>query len=149
LQDSIEPVEFGWTNVAGYNDYASRDMTLRPDAGRYECGTLNTIGCYGLKAAIEFLLEVGIDRIAPAVQALGDQIAEGVVRKGYEVLAKRTPANGAGIVSFRKEGLDSRMVVHGLREQGIVAAPRLGWVRASPHFYISPDEIERTIQALP
>ena len=36
--------------------YASRDMTLRPDAGRYECGTLNTIGCYGLKAAIEFLL---------------------------------------------------------------------------------------------
>ena len=29
-QDSIFPMEFGWTNVAGYNDYASRDMTLRP-----------------------------------------------------------------------------------------------------------------------
>jgi selenocysteine lyase/cysteine desulfurase len=41
------------------------------------------------------------------------------------------------------------MVVHGLREQGIVAAPRLGWVRASPHFYISPDEVERMIEALP
>ena len=149
LQDSIEPVEFGWTNVAGYNDYASRDMTLRPDAGRYECGTLNTIGCYGLKAAIEFLLEVGIDRIAPAVQALGDQIATGVAGKGYEVLATRTPATGAGIVSFRKEGLDSRMVVHRLREQGIMAAPRQGWVRASPHFYISPDDVERMIAALP
>ena len=149
LQDSIEPMEFGWTNVAGYNDYASRDMTLRPDAGRYECGTLNTIGCYGLKAAIEFLLEVGIEKIAPAVQALGDQIAEGVVRKGYEVLAKRTPANGAGIVSFRKEGLDSRMIVHRLREQGIVVAPRQGWVRASPHFYISPGDIDRMIEALP
>jgi selenocysteine lyase/cysteine desulfurase len=149
LQDSIEPVEFGWTNVAGYNDYASRDMTLRPDAGRYECGTLNTIGCYGLKAAMEFLLEVGIDRIATAVQALGDQIAEGVARKGYEVLARRTPASGAGIVSFRKKGLDSRVIVHHLREQGIVVAPRLGWVRASPHFYISPDEVERMIAALP
>jgi selenocysteine lyase/cysteine desulfurase len=149
LQDSIEPVEFGWTNVAGYNDYASRDMSLRPDAGRYECGTLNTIGCYGLKAAIEFLLEVGVDRIAPAVQALGDQIAEGVMRKVYEVLAKRTPANGAGIVSFRKEGLDSRMVVSRLREQGIVAAPRQGWVRASPHFYISLGDVERMIAALP
>ena len=22
LQDRVEPVEFGWTNVAGYNDYA-------------------------------------------------------------------------------------------------------------------------------
>src|SRR5580704_1975196 len=81
-QDSIFPVEFGWTNVAGYHDYSSRDLTLRPDAGRYECGTLNTIGCYGLKASIEFLLEVGIERIAAAVQALADQLAEGAASKG-------------------------------------------------------------------
>ena len=55
FQDDIEPVEFGWTNVAKYYDYSSRDMALRADAGRYECGTLNTIGCYGLRASIEFL----------------------------------------------------------------------------------------------
>jgi len=52
LQDQIEPVEFGWTNVARYADYASRDMTLRADAGRYECGTLNTIGCLAREAAL-------------------------------------------------------------------------------------------------
>ena len=90
LQDRIEPVEFGWTNVAAYADYASRDMTLRTDAGRYECGTLNTIGCFGLKASIEFLLEVGLAEIAPAVQALGDRIAAGVTSLGYEVLGTRT-----------------------------------------------------------
>ena len=50
--DQIEPVEFGWTNAAGYADYSSRDMAPRPDAGRYECGTLNTIGCFGQRAAI-------------------------------------------------------------------------------------------------
>ena len=50
--------------------YVARTLTLRPDAGRYECGTLNTIGCYGLKAAIEFLLQVGVDRVAP-VSMLG------------------------------------------------------------------------------
>ncbi len=149
LQDSIEPIEFGWTNVANYADYASRDMTLRADAGRYECGTLNTIGCYGLRAAIDFLLDVGVERIAPVVQALGDQVAAGAVARGYEVLGERTPATGAGIVSFRKEGIDSRMVVKRLREQGIAAAPRQGWVRVSPHFYVSPEEIERTIAALP
>ena len=108
-QDEIEPAEFGWTNVAGYNDYASRDMGLRPDAGRYECGTLNTIGAFGLRAAIEFLLEVGVDRIAAHVQSLGDRIHDGVRRKGYEVLGERTHANGAGIVSFRKPGIDSRV----------------------------------------
>jgi len=149
LQDAIEPVEFGWTNVAHYADYASRDMTLRRDAGRYECGTLNTIGCYGLRAAIEFLLDVGLDRIAPQVQALGDQIAAGVAAKGYAVLGARTPSTGAGIVSFRKEGLDSRHVVSQLKDKAIIAAPRQGWVRTSPHFYISPGDVERLIEGLP
>jgi selenocysteine lyase/cysteine desulfurase len=149
VQDSIEPVELGWTNLAHFTDYASRDMTLRPDAGRYECGALNTVGCCGLRAAIEFLLEVGLDRITPQVQALGDQIAAGVAAKGYQVLGTRTPATGAGIVSFRKDGLDSRQLVSRLKDQKFFAAPRQGWVRASPHFYISPDDIARLVEALP
>jgi cysteine desulfurase / selenocysteine lyase len=149
LQDRVRPIEFGWTNVEKYNDYASRDMTLRPDAGRYECGTLNTIGCFGLKSAIEFILEVEVAKIAPIVQNLGDQIAEGVRAKGYEVLGERTPETGAGIVSFRKEGLEAGMVVRKLRAAGIIAAPRAGWVRTAPHFYISPQDIDWLLKELP
>ncbi|HVX66380.1 MAG TPA: aminotransferase class V-fold PLP-dependent enzyme [Bryobacteraceae bacterium] len=149
LQDSIEPTEFGWTNRAHYADYTSRDMTLRPDAGRYECGTLNTVGCFGLRAAIEFLLSVGIECIARDVAALGDRIAAIAASKGYELLGERTPATRAGIVSFRKHGLDARAVVSRLKEAGVIAAPRGGWVRTSPHFYISPDALERVAEALP
>src|SRR5208282_4285094 len=103
LQDEIEPVEFGWTNVARYFDYASRDMALRPDAGRYECGTLNTVGCYGLRAALDLILEIGIERIAPAVSSLASRIVQGARQRGYEVLGEPN----AGIVSFRKPGVDS------------------------------------------
>jgi selenocysteine lyase/cysteine desulfurase len=149
VQDQIRPVEFGWTNVAKYYDYASRDMTLRPDAGRYECGTLNTIGCYGLRAAMEFLLEVGAERIAPVVQGLGDRIAEGARAKGYEVLGRRTAETGAGIVSIRKPGMEAGPIVRRLREQGIITAPRHVWVRISPHFYITPEQIEQLLEALP
>ncbi len=149
VQDQIEPVEFGWTNVAGFNDYGSREMSLRPDAGRYECGTLNTIGIFGLRAAIEFLLDVGIERIAPVVQGLGDQIDAGVRSKGYEVLGQRTLATGAGIVSFRKAGTDPNAVVEHLRQNHIIAASRAGWVRASPHFYVTAEEIERFLAELP
>jgi cysteine desulfurase/selenocysteine lyase len=149
LQEQVEPVEFGWTNVAAYNDYGSRDMTLRPDAGRYEPGTLNTLGCFGLRASIEFLLKVGVEDIAPVVQSLGDQIAEGARERGYEVLGERSPATGAGIVSFRKSGVDSAALVGRLREMGIITAARAGWVRASPHFYITPEEIEEMIGCLP
>jgi|SRR5665213_654347 len=149
LWEIVEPVEFGWTNVAGYNDYGSRDMALRPDAGRYECGTLNTIGCFGLRAAIDFLLEVGVEKIGPIVQSLGDQIAEGIRRKGYEVLGERTPENGAGIVSFRKNGIDSAGIIGRLRTENIIAAERAGWVRTSPHFYVEPGEIQKMIELLP
>jgi cysteine desulfurase/selenocysteine lyase len=149
IQDSIRPVEFGWTNVARYADYASRDMSLRGDAGRYECGTLNTIGCYGLRASIELLLEVGIERISEAVLDLSERIEKGVKQKGYEVMGSRTAASGSGIVTFRKAGMDARHVVGLLRAAGIIAAPRLAWIRTSPHFYISPDEIERMLDALP
>jgi selenocysteine lyase/cysteine desulfurase len=149
IQDEIEPVEFGWTNIAGYADYTCRDMTLRPDAGRYECGTLNTIGIYGLRAAIEFLLEVGVERIAEAVQSLGDRVERVVTARGYRVLQPRTAKTGAGIVSFRHEEIDSRAIVRGLKDEGFLAAPRQGWVRVSPHFYIDPAEIDRLGDVLP
>jgi len=149
LQAEVRPIEFGWTNVAGYHDYASRDMTLRGDAGRYECGTLNTVGCYGLAAALEFFLEVGIGEIAPLVQSLGDRIARGVAEKGYELLGGRTPETGAGIVSFRKRGTEASEIVHRLRAARITTAARAGWIRTSPHFYIQTHEIDRMLELLP
>jgi selenocysteine lyase/cysteine desulfurase len=149
IQDRIDPVEFGWTNVAGYADYTSRDMTLWSDARRYECGTLNTIGCFGLKASIEFLLEVNPRQIGPVVQHLGDRIAAGVERKGYQLLGTRTPESGAGIVSFRKPGLNPAEAVAHLRTHNIIAAPRAGWIRTAPHFYIAPEDIDRLVTTLP
>jgi selenocysteine lyase/cysteine desulfurase len=148
LQDQVEPHEWGWTNTAHYADYSSRDMTLRADAGRYECGTLNTVGCFGLAASIEFLLEVGVDRIGPAVQARADQIYEGVRKLGFETLVERSPATGAGIVSFRKPGIESHLIVRRLKAADISVAGRQGWVRAAPHFYITPDDVERVLDVL-
>jgi cysteine desulfurase / selenocysteine lyase len=147
--DAIEPVEFGWTNPANYADYNSRDMTLRSDAGRYECGTLNTIGCFGHRAALEFLLEVGIENMAAAVNARAQQIEDGVRTRGYEVMVERTPLTGSGIVSFRHPSLGSHAVVSELKRHRISAAPRQGWVRMAPHFYISPEDIEAVLEVLP
>lgn len=147
--DSIEPVEFGWTNPAKFADYSSRDMTLRPDAGRFECGTLNTIGCFGHRAAIELLLEVGIENTAAAVDSLATRLYEGVRNRGYQTLVERTAATGSGIVSFRHPSIDCHVIVADLKRQMITAAPRQGWVRMSPHFYISPSDIDHVLDALP
>ncbi|MFL6354472.1 MAG: aminotransferase class V-fold PLP-dependent enzyme [Bryobacteraceae bacterium] len=147
--DAIEPVEFGWTNPIDYADYSTRDMTLRRDAGRYECGTLNTIGCFGQRAAIEFLLEVGIDNIAAAIDLLASQLDARVRAKGYEVITARTADTGSGIVSFRHPSIDCRSILRELERHRVSATSRQGWIRMSPHFYVSPDEIEHVVRLLP
>jgi selenocysteine lyase/cysteine desulfurase len=144
--DEVTPTEIGWTNNAKFADYASRDLTWRPDAGRYECGTLNTIGCYGLNAALNFILEIGPENIAPEVQALADQVWQGAAAKGYELLGRRTPECAAGIVSFRKPGQEA--LGKRLKEAGFITAPRAGWIRVSPHFYNSPEDIHRLLDLL-
>ena len=147
--DSIEPVEFGWTNPANYADYSSRDMTLRKDAGRYECGTLNTIGCFGQRASLELLLKAGIEQIRAAVWERAHQLALGVKAKGYELFLEHTEETGSGIVSFRHPTVDCRVIVSDLKRHKITAAPRQGWVRMSPHFYISPAAVDEMLAALP
>jgi cysteine desulfurase / selenocysteine lyase len=147
--DSIEPVEFGWTNSVNYADYSARGMTPRLDAGRYECGTLNTIGCFGLRAAIEFLLEIGIDNIATAIRSLADQLEASVRARGYEMITRRTHETGSGIVTFRHPSIDSQSIVSDLERNRIVATWRQGWIRMSPHFYISPEDLEQVADMLP
>ena len=124
-------------------------VLTNPYAGRYEPGTLNTIGCFGLEAAFRFLNEIGVENIAPVVQSLADRAAAGALTKGYELLAPRTAASSAGIVSMRKPGIDCRLIWRDLKEKRFVTAPRAGWLRVSPHFYISPEEIDAFIEALP
>jgi selenocysteine lyase/cysteine desulfurase len=147
-QIQIEPIQIGWTNFAHYADYASRDMTYRSDAGRYESGTLNTIGCYGLRASLDLLLEVGIDEISCRVQTLATQLAEEAQCMGFVLYCQRDDQNGSGIVTIRKDGVDSVMLVRKLKDSGIIAAPRQGWVRFAPHFYQSADDIEFVLSKL-
>jgi len=148
MQEEVEPVEFGWTNVAGYADYSSRDMTLRSDASRYECGSLNTIGCFGLRASLDFINQIGLANIAPVVESLGNQLWTGLRELGCETLGERSPATAAGIVSFRHPGIEAHLIVRRLKELKFIAAPRQGWVRLAPHFYISPDEIAAVLAAI-
>lgn len=147
LQDQVEPAEFGWTNVSGFPSF-SREEVLRPDAGRYECGTLNTVGCYGLRASIELFLEAGTENTSRQVDALAQRLYDGVIEKGYQPMAHRDNGSGSGIVTFRKPGVDSEQAARTLAGQGVSLAARHGWLRAAPHFYNTTDEIDRTLQLL-
>jgi selenocysteine lyase/cysteine desulfurase len=73
---------------------------------------------------------------------------EGLRALGYEIMLERTSATGSGIISFRHATKDCKMMVSDMRRHKITAAPRQGWVRVSPHFYISSEDIEQVLRTL-
>ena len=148
LVPRVEPVEFGWTNVVGSERY-SQDPVLLPDARRYECGTLNTVGIHGLRASLELLHEVGVERMAGHIDGLARRTIEGAAAKGYEPMTPRDSANGSGIVTIRKKGVDSAAAVMSLNDAGISTAHRFGWIRAAPHFYNNEADIDALLERLP
>ena len=148
LIPQVRPVEFGWTNTAGWRTY-SRDPELRAGAARYECGTMNTIGCFGFRASLELFLEAGVDRVGARVDQLAGLIASGAVERGYELLTSREGGSGSGIVSIRKPGVDSTAAVRKLVENHVSVSPRFGWIRAAPHFYANEADVTRFLELLP
>lgn len=144
----VEPIEFGWTNLEGFESYRC-DGELRPDAGRFECGTLNSVGCAGLRASIEFLNAIGAHATATAIHGLVERLLEGARAQGYQAAARRDRSNGSGIVSLRKPGVDSASTVAVLLANRVSTSERMGWIRVAPHVYNTPTEIDRFLELLP
>ncbi|MCY2951234.1 MAG: aminotransferase class V-fold PLP-dependent enzyme [Planctomycetota bacterium] len=150
LLSGIRPLIVGWMNVINADDYGHYDFTLKPDAGRFECGTHNVAGLLGMKASIELLTEVGLERVAERVKLLTERVIEGVRRKGYQVVSPRGQGEWSGIVSFVSSKHDHKEIWKRLRkEERIEIAVREGRLRVSPHFYNTEEQVERLVGVLP
>jgi len=143
--ERVTPTEIGWTTVRHWSDFSSRDLTWRDGARRFECGTLNTVGIYGLGAAVDLLLEVGIPNVAERVLDLTARLRSGLVAQGHSVFGPRARHEASGIVSFvPRRGTADRLLEWFLAHRVQVAA-RGGMVRVAPHFYNTEEEIDRVL----
>ena len=146
--DLVTPRIVGWRSVADNRDFDRYHLDLQPGAGRFEEGTPNTAGIFALGAAIDLLLELGIDAIGRRVLELTQQLVEGLTRRGARLLSPCGPREASGIVSFRVGDEPPARSVDRLRKQGVLVVERRGGVRASPHFYNDEADLERLLGAL-
>ncbi len=146
--ERVAPRVVGWRSVTDNQDFDRYHLDLQPGAGRFEEGTPNTPGIFALGAAIDLLLEVGIDNIARRVLALTDRLAQALADRGAHVLSPRSEADRSGIVSFTLPGEAPAATASRLQDRGVVVAARRGGVRASPHFYNDDSDLEALLAAL-
>jgi selenocysteine lyase/cysteine desulfurase len=147
-RDKLEVLESGWTNIDRRGKFIGAGaFDLLADARRFEAGSLNTNGIYGLHAAIDLLLDAGIDAIADEVIRIATLLADGLESIGFELGTPRPIRSG--IVGAIVKDPRELMRLHGeLEKAGVVCAPREGMLRFSPHFYNVESEVERVLHAL-
>lgn len=147
-RDALQVLEMGWKNIAREGSFLGVPLELFPDSRRWEAGSLNTNGIYGLRASIDFLLGIGLETITSRALSVATRLAEGLQSLGWRLglpLPLASPIVGAtppnverSIVWYHRR----------LEEAGIVTAPREGMVRFSPHFYNEPEEVDRVLSVL-
>ena len=139
----------GWASVVNPRDFLNYDLTQKPDATRFEEGSYNSVGLYGLKAAIDLLYDIGIPAIKARILELTARLIAGLEAKGYRVITPKTDADRAGIVIFESDRYTPAEIYETLYGENIITAERGSGVRVSPHFYNTPAEIERLLEVLP
>ncbi len=147
LVERLNPPLIGWKSMQNECDFDNPAFHLKPDALRFEEGTMNHLGIFGLGAAIELLFEVGIDIIEKRVHGLGDLIIQEAVKRGYAVLTPMTREERGGNITCSGYFNPAKMR-DALREKGIMVNVRGGGLRLSPHFYNTEEEIQKVFAVL-
>lgn len=140
------PPLVGWKSVVNEEDFELH-FELKRDAGKFEPGTLNLPGIFGLGAALELLQSVGVANIRQRVLALNDRFAEALQARGLEVVSPWGETERSGILSFRPP-VDALHCFRLLAGRKVLVSPRGGLIRLSPHFWNDESDVEAFFAAL-
>jgi selenocysteine lyase/cysteine desulfurase len=151
--EKLRPTLLGSWNVFSPGFIAQDSIRFVPTAQRYEPGTLNLAGVYGLKAALELLLNTGIDRIAGRLMELKAHLLAHLHAMGFEIFGQTQGPFAHAITTCRSGTISHAALFHVLAEKGIVCSLRQDragreWLRFSPHFYNTEKELDRTADTL-
>jgi selenocysteine lyase/cysteine desulfurase len=131
-----------WTTLAS-TEWANRE------AGAYrfmQSGTGNRSLWEGLKAAVEWRLELGQARVSRRIRFLGERLRAGLREiPGVEILSSVHPRMAAGITTYRIQGLTGPQTMDAFweRRYRVRSMGEAQGVRHSLHLYNSLADVER------
>jgi cysteine desulfurase/selenocysteine lyase len=149
-RDRVPAAFGGWWNVRHETSHAGGYLDYRLDfhlgGRRYEPGSLPTAQIRGLGAALDLIGEMEIEEISRRVVERVTALANGLAGRGWKI-ATPEPFR-SGIVAAVPPDRDAFRAAKALEARGVIASPREGAVRFSPHAYNDLREVERILEAV-
>jgi selenocysteine lyase/cysteine desulfurase len=149
----LRPTTIGGWNVESPGFVAQRDIKYAAGGRKFEPGAYTHSAIAGLKAAVALHLETGPAKIAERILALTQTLRDLVAPGGFEFLSPSETRNRSGILTFRHPGVSSDRFMEALGQEHIVVSLRSDrasrdWLRVSPHFYNTFDEMEKIAEVV-
>ena len=133
--------------VEAAGDFDRNEWEIASSARRFECGSSNMIGIHALNASLSLLLETGMEQVEDEVVKRSEYLFEKIRSEpGLELLTSTQAGRYAGIVTFKRKGIDNKALYNYLISQNIVCASRARGIRLSPHFYTPYEHLDRVIE---
>jgi selenocysteine lyase/cysteine desulfurase len=147
VDNLVHPEKVGWKSVVHEEEFFQIQFDLKPDARRFEPGTMNVAGIYALGASLELLMEVDVEKAYAHVMTLNDLLYEGLKERKVQIATPMGADERSGIMSFIPS-TDPKSLCDFLNRERIRISLRNNMIRLSPHFYNNKHDIDRFFQAL-
>jgi selenocysteine lyase/cysteine desulfurase len=143
----LEPDRVGWKNQLWEGDRAEEPLEDVNSAEKFEYGTLHFQGVYGLERSLEYLNDIGMEKVERRVLMLSDhfwsRLSE-IGKRMYTPRGVRSP-----VVSFFERDaveISARLMREKVKVTGREAHG--GHIRVSPHFYNTKEDMEHLIEKI-
>ena len=139
LNELVAGPYVGAASVVDAQNFLDYNFTLQPTAERFSLGSSGIMNQLGLRASVELIQEIGIERIAERVLMLAGVAIGDMQERGYRLSADSAPEHRSGIVIVEVD--DPVATCARLHDAGIICIPRGKGFRIAPHFYNTEEEI--------
>jgi selenocysteine lyase/cysteine desulfurase len=137
----------GWFNLQdAFSPEAMEHPRSKPGAESFMVGMPNFPAIYGIRAALDYILSVGVEAIEEAGRPLVEQCLEGLQELPVELISPRDLGSLAGIVAFRHPEME-RIQAY-LQEQRVHVMHSAGRMRVALHAYNTPGDVDHFLKTL-
>ena len=137
----------GWFNLQNpFEQGAGDPVASKPGAASFMVGMPNFAAIYAIRAALDHIQGVGVERIAAAAKPLVRTCLEGLAKLPIELITPQEDEGLAGILAFRHPRaaeMERRLV-----DSNVHVMHSAGRMRVAIHGYNTADDVERFLEAL-